>query len=288
MEHVEVGGTARRARALVWGSVTHGAFAVAVGTMAFALHEGLHVLPWRMELPFALLTDLALIVQFPVLHSLLLTREARPAWLRRALLGGEGDPLATTRFVLVSALQLLLAFLAWQPLGTASWRVERGAALVLNEVLFAASWGLLVWAMHGAGMAVQSGSLGWTSLWRGAHPRFPAFRPSGLYRLTRHPIYVAFTLVLWTAPTWTLDRVLLATAWTAYGVLGARRKEARLHARHGEHYREYAARTPFWIPLPFARSWFEPTAGLERAAAPRMLSARGPDGPSGGRCASSS
>ncbi|MBI5363673.1 MAG: isoprenylcysteine carboxylmethyltransferase family protein [Planctomycetes bacterium] len=288
MEHVEVRGTARRARALAWGIATHGAFAVAVGAMAFALHAGLHVFPRRTGLGLAIAADFALLLQFPLLHSLLLTRGARPEWLRRALLGAQGDPLATTRFVLVSALQLLLVFLAWQPLAPWSARLPDGALLVLNEVLFAASWGLLVWAMHTAGMAVQSGSLGWTSLWRDETPRFPRFEPRGLYRVTRHPIYVAFTLVLWTAPTWTLDRVLLASVWTLYGILGARRKEARLLARHGDPYREYAARTPFWIPLPFARSWFEPSIGLERAAAPRMLSAREPQGSSGGRCASSS
>ena len=288
MAQMDSNAARRRMVALAWGVATHGAFVLGVAAMAWSLHAGLH--PWGGGLgeaggPVAWLVDLALLAQFPLLHSWLLSKDARPAWLVRAVLGSKGGVLGTSRFVIVSALRLLLAFTLWQPLSTTAWR-PTGAFLVAHEAAFALAWILLVVAMREAGLSVQTGSLGWTSLWKGAAPRFPAFRPIGLHALVRHPIYVAFTLVLWTAPTWTLDRFVLGGVWTVYCVLGARRKEARLLERHGAVWEEHAARTPFFVPGLRPRP--VPARSLESAVAPRMLSAPAPTSGDRGACASSS
>lgn len=272
----------RRALASLWAVATHGTFALGVAAMAWALFAGLH--PWgsggdEAGGPLAWTVDLLLLAQFPLLHSWLLTRDGRPRFGTRLVLGD--GVLGTSRFVIASSLQLLLTFGLWRPLSAAAWR-PGGALLVVHGALFATSWVLLVVAMTEAGLSVQTGSLGWTSLWRGERPRFPAFRPRGLHALVRHPIYVAFTLVLWTAPTWTLDRFVLGSAWTAYCVLGARRKEARLFARHGAAWTEYSARTPFFVPR-FGRR----KPALESAAPARMLAAPAARA-GGGSCASSS
>jgi hypothetical protein len=38
---------------------------------------------------------------------------------------------------------------------------------------------------------------------RGRQPVYPATPQTGLFRLTRQPIYGSFALTLWTVPTWT-------------------------------------------------------------------------------------
>lgn len=48
------------------------------------------------------------------------------------------------------------------------------------------------------GLALQTGSLGWVALFRGVKPVYPPMPVTGLFRLTRQPIYVSFTLTLWT------------------------------------------------------------------------------------------
>ena len=107
------------------------------------------------------------------------------------------------------------SFLAGWLLGGSVWL---GAAL-------AASWLFLIRALHDAGMNLQTGSLGWWALLRGERPRYPALPTGGVFQACRQPIYLAFFLILWTAPTWTPDHLILALAWTPYCLLAPRLKE---------------------------------------------------------------
>jgi protein-S-isoprenylcysteine O-methyltransferase Ste14 len=72
----------------------------------------------------------------------------------------------------------------------------------------------------------------------------------GLYRLTRNPIYLGFALILWTMPVWSADQLALAIPWTAYCAFAPRLKERRFAAIHGDRFRAYRARVPYWLPLP--------------------------------------
>jgi protein-S-isoprenylcysteine O-methyltransferase Ste14 len=49
-------------------------------------------------------------------------------------------------------------------------------------------------------------------------PVFPDMPTQGLFRLIRHPIYLAFALTLWTPPVWTLDQLALAISFTGHFV----------------------------------------------------------------------
>lgn len=55
-----------------------------------------------------------------------------------------------------------------------------------------------------------------------------------LYRFSRHPVYVAFTSTLWTAPVLTADRLLLGIVWTLHGLVGPLHEERRHLAREPE------------------------------------------------------
>jgi methanethiol S-methyltransferase len=59
---------------------------------------------------------------------------------------------------------------------------------------------------------------------------------------------VAFTCTLWTAPVLTADRLLLASAWTLYCLIGPLHKERRLIARDPDGYCRYRASVPYWLP----------------------------------------
>ncbi|MFT4979247.1 MAG: protein-S-isoprenylcysteine O-methyltransferase Ste14 [Myxococcota bacterium] len=234
---------------LLYGVVCHGLFVLAIGAMIGNLYAGMQ---WG-------LSDLAggrawgwdalLLVQFPLLHSLLLTRRGGRA-MRRLAPAVAGSSLDTTLFATVAALQVLAVFVLWAPL-QGPVAVLEGAAGALMSGGFALGWLLLVWAMGEAGMAVQTGSAGWTALWRGDRPRYPRGFPSqGMHARCRHPIYASFALILWTGPVWSIDRLLLAIPLTAYCVLGPKLKEARIRRRNGEAYDRYAAQTPALLPRP--------------------------------------
>jgi len=239
-------GRRRIALALVAGLVCHLLFAAAILSMAYGmfhgLSRGLGSVPW----PWAAVVNLLLILQFPLLHSFLLTRRGT-RWLSRLVPGCHGATLATSTYATIASLQLLALFWLWTPSGTVWWRAE-GPALYLMSGLYGLAFAFLGKAIFDAGAELQSGALGWLSLLADKVPRFPDMPTLGLFRLIRQPIYLAFTCTLWTVPTWTPDQLALALAWTAYCVIAPRFKEARFRHRYGARWERYRARVPYFLP----------------------------------------
>ncbi len=237
-------GAGRIALAVALGVFCHAAFAAGVLAMIvamfFGLSESLGSVPW----PWAALANAALILQFPLAHSLLLTG---PGNRFLARLGGHGATLATTSYAIIASLQLLALFALWTPSGIVWWRAE-GAALWALTLAYGASWLLLLKASVDAGAEVQSGALGWMSLLARIRPVFPDMPTQGLFRLIRQPIYVAFCLTLWTVPVWTPDQLALAISLTAYCLIAPRLKERRFAARYGDRFARYRAEVPYALP----------------------------------------
>lgn len=243
-------GPGQRALALALGVACHGTFLLAVTAMALGLHGGLArgVLTGRGGLSggSALLADVVLALQFPLLHSFLLTQRGRAFLVR--LMGRHGRDLATTTYAGCAALQILGTFALWSPTGI-TWCAPHGAALVLNELAFAGAWAFLGKALLDGGLGLQTGWIGWSAVWRGERPRFPDLPRAGLFAACRQPIYLGFLLTLWTGPVWTPDHLLLATLWSSYCVLGPLHKERRYLRMHGERFAEYRRAVPYMLPV---------------------------------------
>lgn len=239
-------GAGRIALALAMGLLCHVTFALAVlamiAAMFFGLSESLGRAPW----PWAILANAALIAQFPLAHSALLTG-AGGRLLARLAPGPHGATLATTTYALIASLQLLALFALWTPSGIVWWRAE-GAAFWIICAAYAGAWLLLLKASFDAGAEVQSGALGWLSLMARIRPVFPDMPTRGLFRVIRQPIYVAFALTLWTTPVWTPDQLALAVSYTAYCLLAPRLKERRFAARYGARFQSYRAAVPYALP----------------------------------------
>jgi protein-S-isoprenylcysteine O-methyltransferase Ste14 len=224
----------------------HALFATAVLAMIvamfFGLSESLGTVPW----PLAALSNAALIAQFPLVHSLLLTGRGGRL-LARLIPGPHWQTLATTTYAIIASAQLLALFALWTPSGIVWWRAK-GAAFFAMTTAYAVSWLILLKASFDAGAEVQSGALGWMSLLARIRPVFPDMPTRGLFRLIRQPIYVAFALTLWTPPVWTPDQLVLAAAFTAYCLLAPRLKERRFAARYGARFDGYRAKVPYVLP----------------------------------------
>lgn len=242
-------GRARIALALLYGAVTHLTFVAGVGAMMFAMFFGLSRSFGTVAWPWSLLANACLVLQFPLLHSLLLGRVGRRL-LNRIVPGPHGRVLATSTYALIASVQLLALFTLWSPSGVIWWQAQ-GAVFVMLCLAYAAAWLLLLKAILDAGMELQIGALGWMSLLQNIPVRFPDMPQDGLFRLIRQPIYVAFSATLWTVPVWTPDQLVLAVSFTAYCVLAPRLKEARFTAIHGDRFRAYQARVPYMIPYPW-------------------------------------
>ena len=233
--------------ALAYGAVCHLVFALGVGTMILAMGFGMSRSLGPFEGWAAVAANALLIAQFAVGHSVFLTGRGR-AWLERLAPPEHARTLITTTYATVAAAQVGLLYGFWSPSGVVWWQAE-GWLLWLWLGFYGLAWALLGKAMLDAGLSVQSGLLGWWSLARGVPPRYPPMPQTGLFRLVRQPIYVAFALTLWTVPTWTPDQLFLATALTAYCLIGPLFKERRYARIFGEQWQRYRARVPYWLPL---------------------------------------
>ena len=234
--------------ALGSGVICHASFAAGVLAMMAAMFFGMSRSVGPVPTPWNWIANAALLAQFGAVHSLLLTARGR-ALMARMAPSGAGPTLSTTTYATIAALQVFALFAFWSPTGVIWWQAH-GAVLVAMTALYALSWLLLGKSMADAGLALQTGSLGWMALLRGRKPVYPPMPVTGLFRLTRQPIYVAFTLTLWTVPTWTPDQLVLAVTLTAYCLVAPRFKEARFRRIYGAAFDRYARNVPYWLPRP--------------------------------------
>ena len=200
----------------------------------------------RVAAPWSIIANAGLLVQFPLAHSLLLSGAGRQI-LGRLAPRRVGGRMSTTTYVIVASLQVFLLFAFWTPSGTVWWRAE-GATLWALSCVYAAAWLLLLKAIWDAGLALQTGFLGWWAIFRDRAPVFPPMPTTGLFRFVRQPIYVAFALTLWTVPTWTPDQLAIAVVLTSYCLIGPLMKEARFRQRFGDAFLAYSRQVPYWLP----------------------------------------
>jgi ubiquinone biosynthesis O-methyltransferase len=238
----------RRVIALSYGLICSGLFGAAIAAMFVMMFFGLSRSFGQLHAPSSWLANGFLLVQFPLLHSFLLTRRGR-VFLRRLAPAEFAADLATTSYVIIASAQVLLLFALWSPSGVIWWRSEGSARAVLC-CLYTGAWLLLLRSIFDAGIALHTGSLGWRAVLSDERPIYPGLPKSGLFRLTRQPIYASFSLILWTVPTWTPDQLMLATTLTAYCVVGPLFKEARFRRVYGEAFESMVRRVPYWLPWP--------------------------------------
>lgn len=244
-------GAGRIAVSVLSGALCHTLFALAVVVMIASMYVGLSQSLGRVAWPWALIANAALLAQFPLAHSLLLTRRGRRL-LAHLPLGPHTAHLSTTTYATIASVQLLALFALWTPSGVIWWEAK-GATLWLFTCCYAASWLLLIKASFDAGPEVQSGALGWMSVLAAKAPKFPDMPQTGLFRVIRQPIYLAFALTLWTVPVWTPDQLVLALAYTGYCVFAPRLKERRFGKIYGARFERYRAEVPYMLPRATAR-----------------------------------
>jgi protein-S-isoprenylcysteine O-methyltransferase Ste14 len=167
--------------------------------------------------------------------------------LAKPVPAGIGAHMTTTIFAMLSSLQIALTFLAWSPVGRVCWE-PHGALRAVITAAYACSWLLVMKSMSDAGLEIQTGSVGWTSVARGRAPRHSDFPTCGSFRYVRQPIYLAFTLTLWTGPVWTPDHLLIAVLWTLYCIAGPALKERGYLGYYGARFRRYREQVPYWVP----------------------------------------
>lgn len=75
----------------------------------------------------------------------------------------------------------------------------------------------------------------------------------GVFRISRHPINLAPTLVVWLQPKMTVSWMTFATVGTMYSFFGSIHEEMRVRGSYADAYDLYRLRAPFFAPIPRLR-----------------------------------
>ena len=194
--------------------------------------------PWQT----ALMMDLGLLIVFAVQHSVM----ARPAfkrWLTRVV----PQAIERSTYVLASSAAMLLLFWQWRPLGGTVWQVQSPVASVLLYGGYAFGWILLLFATF---VINHFDLFGLRQVWRhlsGKSQSDLEFRTPLLYRVVRHPLYVGWLCIFWSAPVMTVTHLFFAVVTTAYIFVAIQLEERDLIAKHPE-YAAYRQQVPMIVP----------------------------------------
>ena len=201
----------------------------------------------QMSFMNALAINAGLLGLFAVQHSVMARQWFKRAWSRIVPTSVE-----RSTYVLFSSLALLLLFWKWQPMGGVVWDVESGLGRAGLYSLYAAGWAIVLAATF---LINHFDLFGLRQVWLhllGRPYTQLEFRTPGLYRYVRHPLYVGWLLVFWSAPKMTLAHLVFAVATTAYILIAIQFEERDLIRFHAE-YAEYRRRVPMLVPFNTAR-----------------------------------
>ncbi len=236
-----------RIAAFLYGVVCYlaflGTFLYAIGfignfAVAKSIDSGRH-----RPFTYALALNAALLGLFAIQHSVMARQWFKRVWTRVVPV-----PIERSTYVLFSSVALLVLFWKWEPMGRVIWSVDGEAGQVLLRALYILGW---LTVLVSTFLINHFDLFGLRQVWlhlRGV-PYTPLhFRTPGLYRIVRHPLYVGWLLVFWSAPLMTVAHLFFALATTAYILLAIKFEERDLIRLHAE-YSEYRRRVPMILPF---------------------------------------
>jgi methanethiol S-methyltransferase len=183
---------------------------------------------------------IANIVLFTVfaLHHSIMARTGAKAWLTRIV---PAD-LERSVYVWIASLLFLAVCWMWQPLPGIIWQI-RGPGLMLY-----------IAQLFGIALTIAAARI--VGIWELAGVNQPdltkpvEFRKEGPFAIVRHPIYLAWMLMVFATPTMTTSRLLFAVVSTAYLIAAIPFEERSLLDAFPEQYRAYQKQMR-WRLVPF-------------------------------------
>ena len=196
----------------------------------------------------AVVIDVLLVTLFAMHHSVLARPAVKRRWTRIV-----PQHLERSSYVLVASLLFALTFWQWRPIPHVLWHVHMTAPRIALWTLFAIGWAVVFAMTFAIDHFDLVGLRQVTRHVRGVLPTSPAFRVPLPYRLVRHPMMTGFFIAFLATPVMTAGHLLFALLNCGYILIAVRFEERDLSAALPE-YRDYAARTPRFVPRPRRRA----------------------------------
>jgi protein-S-isoprenylcysteine O-methyltransferase Ste14 len=172
------------------------------------------------------ITNITLFTLFALHHSIM-ARTGAKRWITRLVPAN----LERSLYVWIASILFLAVCLTWRPLPGVAWHVQ-GPGVMLYIV-----------QVFGAVLTLAAARI--VGVWELAGVKQPdlnqpiEFKAEGPFALVRHPIYLAWVLMVFAAPTMTMTRLLFAVVSTLYLVAAIPLEERLLVEHFGDRYRAY-------------------------------------------------
>lgn len=180
---------------------------------------------------------------FFIQHSLMLRKKVRSRiseWIPPDYLGAC--------YAIFSGVFLFLLMFFWQK--STGFRIAlSGSAWWMMRILFGLSAAGFLFTARSLRSFDPLGIRELFSNLQGRSVPPPVLTVDGAYRWVRHPFYFLSLLMIWSAVTFTADRLLFNGLWTCWIVIGAFLEERDLAEAFGEPYRQYRQTVPMLIPF---------------------------------------
>ena len=212
--------------AFVWIGALLFALSLASGALVYGIRLGVPAAPGE-PLWAAVAFNVMLFTLFALHHSLL-ARTGAKAWVTRNV---PAD-LERSVYVWVASLLFIAVCWLWQPLPGIAWTATGPL-----------SW--ILWLLVGTGASMTGRAASAIGVWELAGVRVPPpgrpveFTVTGLFGFVRHPIYLAWILMVFAVHPMTYSRLLFAAISTAYLIVAIPWEEASLVEAFGDKYRAY-------------------------------------------------
>ena len=254
-----------RISGFVYGVICYGiALVTFVYLMGFLANVGIGNsldAPAHSGFGHALAVDVGLLLLFAVQHSVMARQGFKRMWTRIV-----PPALERSTYVLFSSVAMFLLFWKWEPMGGVLWNIESAAGRYLTYGLYIVGWAIVFAATF---LINHFDLFGLRQVWlnlRGRKYTGLVFRTPGFYSIVRHPLYVGWLLVFWSAPRMTAAHFVFAAVSTLYILVAIHYEEADLMQIHPE-YVEYRKRVPMLIPGGSGRSASDSQVGRGQQAA---------------------
>lgn len=182
--------------------------------------------------------DAALFTAFALHHSIFARTGVKTAITRLV-----PQDLERSAYVWIASVLFIAVCAWWQPVPGVLWRLDGlwrlpaiAAQIVAGGATLVAARQLGVLRLAGVQQVSATGAI---------EP--PTLDDSGLYGIVRHPIYLAWIVLVWATPTMTATRLTFAAISSAYLVAAVPFEERDLRRLFGEAYARYSRRVRWRI-----------------------------------------
>lgn len=192
----------------------------------------------------AVFIDIALILVFAALHSIMARQWFKKWWTRFI-----PKPLERSVYCLVTCLCLWLLMVHWEPMPGTIWNVQNAYGATFIYTWYFAGWTIVFtssalinhWDLFGIRQVfLHLLNKPYTAL----NLEKPLF-----YRRVRHPLYLGFLITFWASPIMNTAHFIFALLLTFYVLKAIRLEERDLIADFGERYLTYQKEVPMIFPV---------------------------------------